>query len=108
MTLLELTHELAARLGFASQNGADIIQAPTLQSILQRSQQSILDEFGSQLRGTTWPATPFVADSDTPSAPENPLMMLALAAAKEHYNQPAESAKEAWANFEAGARGFVK
>lgn len=106
-TLAQLRSELSARLGFGTQDGAEIIQKPLLDSILQRSQETILSEFGSALPGTIWPAASFTADGDSPSVPEEPLMYKALALAQAHYRQPTtEVAAAEWQNWEANVRGF--
>ena len=106
-TLQQLKDELSGRLGFGAQNGQGVVQGPMLQSILQRAQENILSEFGSQLPGTTWPATDFESPQDTPSVPENALLLRAMLAGRNHYRQPAAYEQEAWQNYERGARGFV-
>ena len=106
-TLAQHKSELATRLGFGSQQGADIIQGPMLQSILQEAQTNILDEFGSQLTGTTVPATPFIDPNDPASVPDNALLMRALVTARVHYNQKPDADMQAWQNYEMNVRGRV-
>ena len=107
-TLSSLRTELAARLGFGAQAGAEIIQKPLLDSILQRSQAAIISEFGSQLVGTVYPPMSFADDTDIASVPDNYLLMRALVMAKAHYRQPDSDVAAANSqNYEAGLRGYV-
>lgn len=106
-TLAQHKTQLATRLGFGSQQGADIIQGPMLESILQEAQQNILDEFGTQLHGTVNPVTPFLEPNDTASVPDNALLMRALVIARVHYRQPPDADAQAWQNYERNARGFA-
>lgn len=106
-TLSQLRSDLATRLGFGSQQGAEIIQAPMLDSIIQQSQDSLIAEFGTQI-GSTIPAEPFTNPNDTPSVPEHPLWLKAVVMGREHYRQPMSVDVEAYQNWEAGIRGFVK
>lgn len=106
-TLQQLRDELSARLGFGAQDGAEVIQGPMLESILQRSQDNILSEFGSQLHGTTWPATAFEDPNDPPSVPDNALLLRAEIRAREHYRMPFQTASQAWEEYTRQARGFV-
>lgn len=104
-TLQQLRVEVAARLGFGAQGGADIVQAPLLNSLLQRSQEEIIQEFGTSLPGTITPANPFTLDSHYPSVPETPLLLRTMRYAKGHYNRPdAALANEEWNNWERNVR----
>jgi len=107
-TLKQLREDVATRLGFAVINGAELIQAAMLDRILQDSQTSILEEFGTQLPGNTIPSTPFEADDDLPSVPERPLLLKAMLAGRIHYRQPADYESSEWQNWENGVRGFVR
>jgi len=75
-----------------------------LESILQTSQQEIIDTFGSQI-GSTVPATDFTNPNDLPSVPELPLFLKALLTARGHYHQPTEIDADKWNRWEAGVRG---
>ena len=103
-TLSQLRVELSNRLGFGSQAGAGIIQAPMLESILQTSQQEIIETFGSQI-GSTVPPTSFTDPNDEPSVPELPLFLKALLTARAHYRQPMEVDADKWNRWESGVRG---
>ncbi len=105
--LSQLRSDLANRLGYYAQGGAEIIQGPMLDLILQQAQAAVLSEFGDMLPGTTYPPTMFVADADISSVPDEPLMYRALFIAKGHYRQPdSELAAANWANYERNARGL--
>ena len=106
-TLKQLRDELANRLGFGGQGGTQEAQRPILTSMLQRSQQAIISEFGEMLPGTVYPPNPFEDDDDLPSVPESGLFLRALVLGKIHYRQPADAAANEWRNYEAGARGLV-
>ena len=103
-TLSQLRVELSNRLGFGSQAGAGIIQAPMLDSILKTSQQEILDEFGTQI-GSKIPADPFEGPNDLPSVPELPLFLKALLTARGHYRQPTDIDADKWNRWEQGVSG---
>ena len=103
-SLSQLRVELSKRLGFSSQGGAEIIQAPLLESFLQRAQEGLIEEYGSQI-GSTVPATPFTDPNDTPSVPERPLFLSALISAKIHYSQSADADVSALSRWEANVRG---
>ena len=103
-TLSQLRVDLSNRLGFGSQKGSGIIQAPMLESILKEAQAEILSTFGSQI-GSTYPATPFEKPNDLPSVPEVPLVIKARLAAREHYSQPTAVDADKWNRWEAGVRG---
>jgi len=106
-TLKQLREEVATRLGFGSQLGSDVVQKPLLNALLQRSQTSLLLEFGltqcteeityengvfldsSNTPFQTLPeaVSSFELDTDTPAVSEQPLLLRALMLAKAHYNQ---------------------
>lgn len=106
-TLLQHRTELSAKLGFSQQAGSEIILESLLNSFLQRAQQNILSEYGSQLDGTVWPATDFLLDADTSSVPDNYLHTSALLRAQEYYRQPMSATVDAKQNYERNARGIV-
>ena len=105
-TLSQLRVELSNRLGFGSQAGAGIIQAPMLESILQRSQDLLISRYGSQI-GSTVPAEPFTDPNDKTSVPEYPLMLKALLTARGHYRQPMEVDADSWNAWKASMKGIT-
>ena len=107
-TLGEIRQELSDRLGFGSQPGSELINAPNLTSIIQRAQTKILSEFGSMLPDTVYPPTAFVADGDVASVPDNAILLKALIVGRTYYRQPADADIDAWNNYEAGARGLAR
>ena len=106
-TLSQHRVQLATRLGFGTEQGAQIVQGPMLDSILQQSQGEILAEFGSQLTGNTVPANDFTGPNDEPSVPDLTLFLRAIVLARAHYRQPNEQDEKAWINHESAIRGFV-
>lgn len=106
-TLSEIRTELSARLGFGAQPGAEIINQPVLDSIIQRAQTNILSEFGSMLPGTVFPPGPFIADSDAASVPDNALLLRSIMLGREYYRQPMSVDIDAWSNYERNARGIA-
>lgn len=105
-TKQQLREEVASRLGFSSQQGSDLIQAPLLNSFLERAQDEILRTYGSVL-ATVWPAVSFSTDSDEPSVPEEPLLMKAMISAKTHYRQPPDAEVAAWDRYDKNVRGYA-
>ncbi len=102
-TLKQLREELAARLGYGSQ---EVTQNPILDSFLQRSQQDIIDTYGSVLCDP-WPAGAFVDDGDSPSVPQTYLLNKALVLAKIHYRQPHDAETSEVVTYEKSVRGFA-
>lgn len=103
-TLSQLRVDLSNRLGFASQAGAGIIQAPMLTSIIQDAQKDLIEQFGTQI-GSTVPATPFANPNDTPSVPEFPLMIHARILARTHYGQATKADEDQWVRWYSGIMG---
>lgn len=106
-TLSEIRSEMATRLGFGSQPGAEIINGPIIDSFVQRAQSKILSEFGSAFPGTIYPPTPFIADDDPASVDDNVLITKALIPARTYYRQPADADVANWNQLELDMRGFA-
>lgn len=103
-TLSQLRVDLSNRLGFSSQAGAGIIQAPMLDSILQDAQQDLIEQFGTQI-GSTIPATRFTNPNDEASVPEYPLGIHARILARTHYKQDTKADEDQWQRWYSGVMG---